>query len=314
MKTIVCLIADYDKVIFVNFMAIYSISDLETLTGVKAHTLRTWEKRYNVLCPNRSESNVRYYEEEDLRKILNIVILYNHGHKISKIAMMDREEIQNLVAQISEVDQEFENDLDALTLSLLSLDQYNFNKILNKKIENLGLIGAMLEVVYPLLDKMGMMWMAGSMTSVHEKFVIQIIRRKLITAIDGKSNKKLSKPKFVLFLPPEEDNELSLLFMQYIILESGFQVLNLGANLSCEDLLEAFPLLNPEYIMTVINEKETVSTVQVLCEQISQRYDKVRMLLTGIQANAVSDIDANIKIIQGIDDLSHLLDSLTSLV
>ncbi|MEL6124360.1 MAG: MerR family transcriptional regulator, partial [Bacteroidota bacterium] len=130
-------------------MVIYSIKDLEKLSGVKAHTLRIWERRYEILKPKRTPTNIRYYMDEDLKHILNVALLNRNGFKISKIAKMGAEEIQKHVAEITDIDESFEGQLDTLTISLLELDEEKFVKLLNKNIEQHGFKEAMLDVIYP---------------------------------------------------------------------------------------------------------------------------------------------------------------------
>ena len=128
-------------------MVVYTIKDLEKLSGVKAHTLRIWEKRYNIITPKRTPTNIRYYLDEDLKSILNIALLNRNGIKISKIAQMDESAIQKKVAEITDVDESFESQLDSLTISLLELDEEKFVKLMNKNFEQRGCTETMLEVI-----------------------------------------------------------------------------------------------------------------------------------------------------------------------
>ena len=152
-------------------MVVYSIKDLENLTGIKAHTIRIWEKRYGIIEPRRTNTNIRYYLEEDLKKIMNIALLNRNGYKISKIAKLQNNDIHSIAAKLTDVDKTFENQLDGLTLSVLELNEDNFLKIFNANISQNGFKQTMLDVIYPLLDKLGMMWMTGSIEPIHENFV-----------------------------------------------------------------------------------------------------------------------------------------------
>jgi len=143
-------------------MAVYSINDIEKLCGIKAHTIRIWEKRYNIITPRRTETNIRYYLDEDLQKILNISLLNRNNYKISKIAQMTDSEMKTLVSQLSDVTIEKEDNLDSLMFAMLELDEYKFNKILDHNISSRGFEETMNEVVYPLMEKLSMMWVAGS--------------------------------------------------------------------------------------------------------------------------------------------------------
>ncbi len=164
-------------------MIIYSISDIEKLSGVKAHTIRIWEKRYGIIPNRRTDTNIRFYTDEDLQIILNIALLNRRGYKISKIASMNNEEIKQAVAAFCEVDEMFENQIDALTLAMLELNEYNFLKIFDQHLKNIGLEKTMDEIIYPFLDKLSIMWVAGSVRGVHEAFVTNIIKSKLFSKL-----------------------------------------------------------------------------------------------------------------------------------
>jgi len=176
-------------------MVAYSIKDLENLSGVKAHTLRIWEKRYGIIQPRRTETNIRYYKDADLQKILNITLLNRKGYKISKIAEMTADQIRQIVAELTEVGIAFEDQIDAMMLSMFELDETKFNIILDHQIQSKGFEETMHHVVYPLLDKLSMMWVAGSVKGVHENFVSNIIRKKTIVEIDKLSSADVSLQK-----------------------------------------------------------------------------------------------------------------------
>lgn len=233
-------------------MVVYTIKDLEKLSGVKAHTLRIWEKRYNIITPKRTPTNIRYYLDEDLKSILNIALLNRNGIKISKIAQMDESAIQKKVAEITDVDESFESQLDSLTISLLELDEEKFVKLLNKNFEQRGCTETMLEVIYPLLDKLALMWMSGSIKNVHEKFVSHLIKRKCDVEID---KAEITRDEtFLIFLPLGETNALSLHFLHFLIRDQGFKVINVGNEAELNDISDVLEIQQPEYVFTIIND------------------------------------------------------------
>lgn len=236
-------------------MVVYSIKDLEKLSGIKAHTLRIWEKRYGIVEPKRTESNIRYYSDDDLELVLNIALLKRKGYKISKIAALSREEIVRLIAEISEINAEFQDHLDTLTIAMLELDEYKFNKILSHYIDQKGFVYTIEDVIYPFLDKLSVMWIAGSIKSVHESFVVHYIKRKCISEIEKlKTNHYKDKPHFVIFLPENENHELSLLFVHYLLKSRDIKVTNLGVQVPLLDIVDACNIINPDYIYTMIND------------------------------------------------------------
>ena len=264
-------------------MVVYSIKDLENLSGIKAHTLRMWEKRYGIIKPKRTEANIRYYLDEDLKKVMNIAFLNRNGYKISKIACMDDNQIQSLAAKLSDVDESFENQLDGLTFSVLELNEDKFLKIFNANIAQVGFKDAMLNIIYPLLDKLNVMWMAGSVESIHEKFVSNLIKRKCIAEIDKTKEKNAVQTKFLLFLPPGESGELSLLFLHYLIRSQGLGVVNLGNDIDMENVISASSICSPQYILTIIDELSSKISFSNYVRLLSQQLGDYAIILTGLQ-------------------------------
>ena len=261
----------------------YSINEIEKLSGIKAHTLRIWEKRYGIITPKRSKSNIRYYLDEDLKEIMNIALLNKNGYKISKIACLDTDEIQTIVAQLVDEDTSFESRLDRLTLSVLNLDEEHFLKIINADINQNGFKNAMLHYVYPLLDKLSMMWIGGSIEPIHEDFVSHLIKRKCLVEIDKLKTEYPVRKKFLLFLPYGEKRELSLLFLHYLIKSNSYQVINLGYNIRVEHIRSACKICDPDYILTIIDEisspKEYANFINILVHHSGQ----AKILLSGLQ-------------------------------
>ena len=165
-------------------MAVYSITDLEKLTGIKAHTIRIWEKRFNLVQPKRTATNIRFYDDLDLKKVTGIALLHNKGYKISNICNLQLNELEDLVAEHSDVSHFNADSLDALTLSILYLDELKFVHIINKHIEKNGFNITFSNMLLPLLDKLNDMWLGGSIRKAHEEFALQIIKRKIVQEIN----------------------------------------------------------------------------------------------------------------------------------
>ncbi|NNE27113.1 MAG: MerR family transcriptional regulator [Saprospiraceae bacterium] len=245
---------------------------MENLSGVKAHTIRIWEKRYNIVEPKRTKTNIRYYTDEDLRHLLNVCFLYRKGYKISKIAMMEEKEIKEKISEYSNLDLTFEDELDALLLFILELDSYNFNKVLGKHIHQQGLVHTMETVIYPLLEKLNMAWLTGSFQEVHESFVTQIIKSKIHHAIENLDERADSKPSFIIYLPKGEKQELSLLYLHFLLKRNGCKVINLGLEVGFSDLKLAIEAAKPDFIFSIINEDPDMMSFEAylhdLCEQL----------------------------------------------
>lgn len=268
-------------------MIIYSISDIEKLCGVKAHTIRIWEKRYGIIPNRRTEGNTRYYTDEDLHSILNIALLNRKGYKISKIADMNGEEIKQAVASIYEVDEIFEDQIDGLTLAMLELNEFNFLKILDAHINSKGFEATMDEVIYPFLDKLSIMWIAGSVRAPHEAFVTGIIRRKLSVQIDLiRIAPSEHTRKFLIYLPEEEGHELSVLFLLFLIKSRGGLPLFLGTNIPLDDVIDAAQLFHPHFMFTLFNDSFANAPLQPYLDELSKALPHIAIGISGYQTIA----------------------------
>ncbi len=272
---------------YVSNVAVYSIKDLEKLSGIKAHTLRIWEQRYGLITPKRTQTNIRYYDDDDLKFILNIALLNRNGYKISRIAKMTKADITEKVASISEINFEYGTQLDALTLSMIEMDEYKFERIVTANIQQLGFERAMLEVIYPFLDKLSLLWLTGSINPVQENFISYLIRQKLIVAIDKiplPAGKKVKK--FLLYLPEGERQELTMLFMHYLVKARGHHVVYLGQDISLTDLRDAHNILSPDFVFTMITETFGKEPVQRYVDKLCGVFPQSRVLLSGYQVVA----------------------------
>ena len=293
-------------------MAIYSISDLEKLSGVKSHTIRMWEQRYGVLRPKRTDTNIRYYEDADLQLLLNIALLNRHGFKISKIAAMSKEDIAEKASSLSDIRIGLDAELDVLTLSVIEMDEYKFSRILDNHIEQLGFEETMLQIIYPFMEKLSLLWLTGSIKPVQENFITLLIRNKLVAAIEKlplETDRKV--PKFLLYLPRDEQQELSLLFMQFLIRKRGFQAINMGPNLALVDLSDACQIHHPDYVFTILSETFNREPVQRYLENLQQSAPGSHLLLTGylVAAHPVK-VPEKTTILPSLDDAIEFLDEL----
>jgi len=290
-------------------MAVYSINDVEKLCGIKAHTLRIWEKRYAIIQPRRTDTNIRYYLDEDLQKILNISLLNRNGYKISKIAKMTDGEIKDLVAELSDVALDSEDNLDALMHAMLELDEFKFNKILDHNIASKGFEVTMDEIVYPMMEKLSMMWIAGSIKGVHETFVANLIRRKTIVAIDQCNTElKADAPKCLIYLPENETHELSLLFLHFLLKDAGIKVINLGAGIPLIDVLEGQRICEAKYVFTIFNDSFTESPLQPYLNELSKHLEGCTILISGYQT-AVQNINVpyNAKVLKNLNEVKSFV-------
>jgi len=231
-------------------MAVYSIKDLESLSGIKAHTIRIWEKRYNLIKPHRTSTNIRYYTDKDLKKILNIALLNRHGIKISNIAKLNDLELKDEIMRLAASTDSRQNIIDSMIMAMVELDEIRFLAILNKSISKIGFKEAIIQVVYPFLNKTGVLWQAGDISPAQEHFVSNLIRQKILTAIDGFPHHYNPESKrFILLLPEGEWHEIGLLFCFYLIREAGHEAIYLGQSVPYSDLLATGATKNFDYIL-----------------------------------------------------------------
>lgn len=295
-------------------MAIYSISDLEKLSGIKTHTIRVWEQRYGLLRPRRTDTNIRYYEDDDLQMLLNIALLNRHGIKISKIAAMSREDIAQKVSDVSDIKIGLDAELDVLTLAVIEMDEYKFSRILDNYIKQMGFEEAMLEVIYPFMEKLSLLWLTGSIRPVQENFITLLIRNKLIAAIEElpMATDRNTK-KFILYLPKDEQQELSLLFMQFLLKKRGFRVVNLGPNMATVDLKDACQIHHPDYIFTILSETFNKEPIQRYLTNLSEATQGSHLLLTGYLVGSQQvETPQNTTILPSLGETIEFLENLES--
>ncbi|UJP65701.1 MerR family transcriptional regulator [Mongoliitalea daihaiensis] len=263
-------------------MSTYSIKDLEQLSGIKAHTLRVWEQRYNLLMPKRTDTNIRYYDDDDLKLILNVALLNDNGYKISKIANMTDHEMREEVVKLTDRTLTHDDQIHAMTLSMIEMDEERFDKILSTNILKLGFEQTMMNIIYPFMSKIGVLWQTGAINPAQEHFISNLVRQKLIVAIDGQVYKGGGK-KFLLFLPEGELHEISILFACYLIKLSGHKVLYLGQSTPSEDLFSVYKLHKPEFLMTVITTSPSTEFVQNYVDNLAENFPQSTIIVSGYQ-------------------------------
>ena len=266
-------------------MAHYSIKELEHLSGIKAHTIRIWEQRYALLSPKRTDTNIRYYDDADLKNILNVSLLNERGYKISRIAKMKPEQIAEEILSLTDVPGDYQGIINGLISAMLDMNEEQFEKTLSKPILQLGLEQAFLQVVYPFLSKIGILWQTNNICPAHEHFVSNLIRQKLIVAIDGQVLPSAeTAEKFLLYLPENELHELALLFMNYLLRARKYHVLYLSQNLPFADLVRAFEYYQPKNIVTVLTAYPERDRVQDYLDKLAGKFPDTRILIYGHQA------------------------------
>lgn len=271
-------------------MGQYSIQDLAQLSGIKAHTIRIWEKRYAIINPRRTPTNIRYYSDSDLRKILNISILNSSGLKVSKIAQLGHDEIAEQVAVVADNDQILSNEknIDQLIMSMISLDEALFTKVISEVSNDKGFEKTMTEIVYPFMTKIGVLWQTGNINPAQEHFVSNLIRQKIVVAIDNLTvPTQHNAPLVLLFLPENELHELGLLFAQYLAKKARYRTIYLGQKMPYKDLLSVRDLYTPDVLITYLINPLKGKQSQNFVNQLTTDFPKSKILISTSPMNSI---------------------------
>jgi len=262
-------------------MVTYSIKDLERLSGVKAHTIRIWEKRYNFIIPKRTKTNIRYYDNDDLKHLLNAASLKRHGYKISAITEMGKTEMADKVLEIATVESDEEMLIDDLIIAMIDFNPRRFDKIINNAIIRIGFEETVIKVIYPFFIKIGYLWQVKSINSAQEHFVSNLIREKLIVAINNVDHEPNPNGKhFLLFLPDGELHELGLLFYNYVILKAGHRVLYLGQSVPMDCVAGTVTQVSIDHIVTSIHSAVSEEDFIKKLSYISNHIPNIPIILT----------------------------------
>ena len=265
--------------------ASYTIKDLENLSGIKAHTIRIWEKRYGLLVPQRTDTNIRRYSDDDLKKIINISLLVNRGFKISKIAALSEEELSQHALNAHSKHEDVDDRIEKLIFYMLSLDVKKLEEEVEKLIDEVGMEKAIFRYTFPLMEKIGLLWQANSIVPAQEHFVFNFLRQKLIIETD-----KLPKPdeqaslSGLFFLPEGENHEFSLLFYNYLARKKGHYTLYLGQSVPLSDILTIAESFHFDYYFTAIITSTPKNDFEQFMEDFSRQVPTSMLYITGKEA------------------------------
>ena len=227
-------------------MNAFTIKDLENLSGIKAHTIRIWEQRYNFLKPQRTTTNIRYYSNDQLKVVLNIALLNKYGFKISHIGRMQPDEIRERLLALGDARAMQERVVNDLVQEMVDLNIEQFEKIISNYIVSKGIECTVIQLIFPFLEKIGLLWQTGHINPAQEHLVSNVIRQKLIVAIETTVSPIKTNKTFLLYLPEGEYHELGLLFMYYLLKSRGARTIYLGANVPIKDVEHVVNLKKPD--------------------------------------------------------------------
>ena len=255
-------------------MDTYSMSQIEVLTGISAHKLRIWERRYGFPKPMRTGTNIRFYSDEQLKKLLNVGILNRNGYRISVITKMSLEEIhENVTNILSNITSEFQDEINALILNMLEYNEKEFQAVFQRCIIRRGFLSTITEVIYPFLNQIGILWGTNKIIASQEHFISNLIRQKLISAIDALPLPMENAPSIALFLLDNEDHEIGLLLSSFIAKNLGWHVFYLGQRVPSDNIQSFVKKMDPDALLSLFitprNTKE-ISRIQAMFKEISK--------------------------------------------
>lgn len=292
----------------------FSIKDLENLTGIKAHTIRIWEKRYDLLNPKRTETNIRYYDLASFQKLLNVSYLNNNGYKISKIATLDEREIPQLVREIATESNMESHAVNAFKLAMLNFDQGLFYKTYESLLKDMGFEAIFYEIFIPLLTEIGLLWQTSTITPAHEHFITTLIRQKILinTEIIQSKQHNASTKTFVLYLPDNEIHELGLMFINHQLVSAGYHSIFLGQSVPLESLAQLREYYDDITFVSYFTVKpETENLVAYLndVDQLLLKPSKSKFWVLGQMLNTI-DIEKLPESITTFKSIKSLIQSL----
>jgi DNA-binding transcriptional MerR regulator len=271
----------------------FSIKNLEHLSGIKAHTIRIWEKRYNLFEPERTDTNIRLYNLENLQKLLNVTLLYNNGYKISKIALLSPQEINENVHKLTINKNADDWSIGLFKLAMINFDQRLFTKTFNDLLEQFSFSEVFKNVFVPLMNELGVLWQTNSISPSHEHFITSLVKQKIHAMCEDLQQKSTRRTdrRFVLFLPDNEIHELGLLYLQYEVLNNGFQCVFLGQSVPIESL------------SNLVDIGEPITFISEIIENIDSE-----LWILGYQVQFMSDeMPDKMRKFRSIDDVIYAL-------
>ena len=293
-------------------MSTYSIKDLERISSQKAHTIRIWEQRYGLLEPERTDSNIRFYNDDQLKKLLNVCTLIHKGMKISHISKLSRKEIANeidiIIADSFQSDVLNEAIINQTLIAVSTFDGMLFDQVFSNSVKRMGLKKTYVNIIYPLLVRTGLMWIKDDLLPVQEHFLSNLIRQKLFSAIELLPLNENPDQTWILFLNEEEDHEIGLLFAYYVLRQYGKKVIYLGARVPYQNLSSVVTQCRPTHIYSFFVRKQTEKEIQELLTHLITDFKDLSICISGAGEIArKADPDKKIHWISSIESLIDIV-------
>ena len=285
----------------------FTIKDLENFSGIKAHTIRIWEQRYGILTPDRTDSNIRKYNDRDLKSLLNISLLNSLGHKISNIAKLSDDQIRDIITKHAHGNNTEEHFLHILKISMLNYDEELFSNLIDPHVEEYGLEKTFRLVIMPFMKQIGLLWQSDSICPAQEHFISALIRQKLLFHVEAVKTPLLENRRpVVLFLPDLEIHELSLLMLHYILKLRGYKSILLSQSVPSDDLKQVAQRLGDVDFVSIFTTHPSAVMVPDYLKRLTRMFmdTESHFHFTGFNLKGIKSPDTlYISLYDGIDEL-----------
>lgn len=290
----------------------FTIKDLENLSGIKAHTIRIWEQRYSFLRPQRTATNIRYYSNQELKTLLNISLLNKYGYKISHINRMNNEELRDKIVALSGAQAQQERIVNDLIQNMIDLNTEDFEEVLDQYIVARGIEKTITHIIFPFLDRIGILWVTDHINPAQEHLITNIIRQKLIVGIESISTPFSLKTKVLLFLPENEHHELGLLFLNYMLKSKGVKTIYLGANVPMADVEFVVNIKQPDYLYTHLTTVMKEFNFEKFLLSFKHRIAQTPLLISGLLSQTYTEETphSNIRFLKSLVDVNTFIANL----
>lgn len=290
---------------------LFTIKDIENLSGIKAHTIRIWEQRYSFLKPQRSDTNIRYYTNEDLKTILNISLLNKYGFKVSHIDKMSPEKIAENVLSLSDSGAKDHLTVNRLLECMVDYRVEDFESILNESLVTFGMEKMVVKIIFPFLEKVGSLWVTNHVNPAQEHLVSNVIRQKVISGIDSLSLKKVSAKKVCVFLPTGEYHEIALLLVAYLLKKKGVETIYLGAHTPFTELETIIQHHKPDYLYTHVTSSSKNFNFENFIVTLGKKFKNCHAIVSGRFTEGYrKKIPSNVSFKHSLADVKEFIASL----
>ncbi len=262
-------------------MNAFTIKDLENLSGIKAHTIRIWEQRYSFLNPQRTDTNIRYYSNTELKTILNIALLNKYGFKISNIDKMSESEMKEKILSLSHQEAQQERMVNEMIHCMVDVDMDGFENLLDNYIKTKTIEKAITNIIFPFLERIGILWVTNHINPAQEHLVTNIVRQKIIVGIENCNPHVVLRKTVLLFLPEGEHHELGILFMYYLLKIRGIKVLYLGSNVPIKDVEYVANLKKPSLVYSHLTSVAHNFNFEKFLVNVQNRLPEFQVILSG---------------------------------